>query len=309
MRVNIMGSDQRIVRCARVSFGKDQEVDKERDIKLIKYLLQHKHASPFEHIVIAIEGDKELWLEILGKVENPAVQIYYSKGFIWLNLRNFINAWESLPSYLEEGIKEALPATLSLLKGTDPEDYSMDKAYLKEKVETSSGWIGLVDSLELGTEMDYYTFVVECPLFIARQWHRHRFGSYNEISRRYVDYEPDFYIPPYLRKQAKSNKQASIEEPVEEPWNSLFLKKVGWYVQDLKDLYRSMVEHGVAKELARGILPQFMKTRFYWTVPRISLDNFLTLRTHQGAQKEIREFALAIEGLVGYKGSDKKLRL
>ena len=84
MRVNIMGSDQRIVRCARVSFGKDQEVDKERDIKLIKYLLQHKHASPFEHIIIAIEGDKKLWLEILGKVENPAVQIYYSMVLLWV---------------------------------------------------------------------------------------------------------------------------------------------------------------------------------------------------------------------------------
>lgn len=309
MKIHIMGSDQRIVRCARVSFAKDQEVDKDRDIKLIRYLLEHRHASPFEHVIIAIEGDKALWLEIISKLYSPAIQIYYSEGFIWFNLRNYINAIELFPLELEEKLKEYLPATMSIIKGEDPRSYSMDLTYLKERVDTSSGWIGLVDSLELDTSMDYYTFVVECPLFVARQWHRHRFGSYNEVSRRYVNYEPDFYIPAYLRKQAKSNKQASIDEPIKEPWNSLFIKKINWYIQDLKELYKSMIEHEAAKELARGILPQFMKTRFYWTVPRISLDNFISLRVHEGAQKEIREFALAIEGLVGYKGTDKKLRL
>ncbi|MDW8097814.1 MAG: FAD-dependent thymidylate synthase, partial [Aquificaceae bacterium] len=249
------------------------------------------------------------WIEILRTLPSPAVQVYYAEGYLWLSLRNYINARELLPPELERALRRQLPATAALLLSEEPEDYSTDHSYVKEKLETSSGWLGLVDSLELGTQMDYYTFVVECPLFVARQWHRHRFGSFNEVSRRYVDYEPDFYLPPYLRKQAQSNKQASLEEPVQEPWNSLFLKKIGWYMQDLRELYRAMTEKGVAKELARGVLPQFMKTRFYWTVPRISLDNFISLRRHEGAQKEIREFALALEELVGYRGSDKKLRL
>ncbi len=309
MKVHIMGSDQRIVRCARVSFGRDQEVNVERDIKLIRYLLKHKHASPFEHVIIAVEADKSLWLDLLSRIENPAVQLYYSGGFIWFNLRSFINAYPHVPEGLEEYLQKALPATVAIWKGEEVKDYSKDDAYLKERIETSSGWVGLVDSLELGTDMDYYTFVIECPLFVARQWHRHRFGSYNEISRRYVDYEPDFYVPRYLRKQAESNKQASIDEPIEEPWNSLFLKKIKWYIEDLKSLYRAMVEKKVAKEIARGILPQFMKTRFYWTVPRIALDNFIALRTHPHAQQEIRELALAIKELVGYKERDKKLRL
>jgi len=218
------------------------------------------------------------------------VQVYYSKGYIWLNLRNYINAIELFPSEVKESLEEKLPATTAIIFGQEPQNYSTDYAYVKDKIETSSGWLGLVDSLELGTDMDYYTFVVECPLFVARQWHRHRFGSYNEVSRRYVSYEPDFYIPRYLRKQAKSNKQASLEEAVEELW-------------------KAMTEKEVAKELARGILPQFMKTRFYWTVPRIALDNFITLRTHEGAQKEIREFAEVIKDLVGYRETDKKLRL
>lgn len=309
MKIFVMGSDQRIVRCARVSFGKDEQLDIERDVKLIRYLLEHKHASPFEHVIIALESDKDLWLSILKGLPSPAVQIYYSGGYIWLNLRNYINARDLFSENLEKTLSEHLPATMAVVKNEKPRDYSKDEAYLKERVETNAGWLGLVDSLELGTDMDYYTFVVECPLFVARQWHRHRFGSYNEISRRYVSYEPSFYIPPYLRKQALSNKQASLEEPVEEPWNSMFLKKIGWYIQDLKELYKNMTEKEVAKELARGILPQFMNTRFYWTVPRVSLDNFIALRTHEGAQREIREFATAIRNLVGYRGCDKKLRL
>jgi len=67
-----------------------------------------------------------------------------------------------------------------------------------------------------------------------------------------------------------------------------------------------MISHNVAKEIARGVLPQFMITRYYWTVPRISLDNFISLRTHEGAQKEIRELAEAIVDMVGYRGTDRK---
>lgn len=309
MSIFLLGSDQRVVRCARVSFAKDEEVDRERDIKLIKFLFENRHASPFEHVILAFESDKEFWFSLLRKVKNPTFQAYWDGKFLWLNLRNIINAWEHMPEEVLSVIEEKLPAVYSVVVGKEPKGYSTDGAYVKELVETSSGFVGLVDKLELDSPMDYYTFVVECPLFVARQWHRHRFGSYNEVSRRYVSYEPGFYIPEYLRKQSKGNKQASEDVPLEEPWNSLFLKKIKWYVEDLKSLYANMVEKGTAKELARGILPQFMKTRFYWTVPRISLDNFITLRTHPHAQKEIRELALAIKDMVGYRGWDRTMRL
>ncbi len=317
MEVHVMGSDQRIVRCARVSFGKDEKVDPERDKRLIRFLFRHRHASPFEHNIIAFEGTKENWLSVLGRLESPAVQIYYSGGFIWMNLRNAINSIEHLPEGIFEEVKRFFPATWSIVESggniSDEElsrlPYTTDRVFLQEKVETSSGWVGLVDKLELGTDMDYYTFIVECPLFVARQWHRHRFGSYNEISRRYTTYDIKFYVPEVLRKQAKSNKQASIDEPVEEPFHTEFLKEIKRLIDESHTLYERMTEKEVAKELARGILPQFMKTRYYWTVPRIALDNFITLRTHEGAQKEIREFAEAIREMVGYKGTDKKNRL
>ncbi|MDQ7038233.1 MAG: FAD-dependent thymidylate synthase [Aquificota bacterium] len=312
-----MGSDQRSVRCARVSFGKDDKVDPERDKKLLRFLFRHRHASPFEHNIIAFEIDREGWLRILSRLNNPTVQIYYSGGYAWINLRNVVNSMEHLPEEVLSQIERSFPATWAIVRsGGEIEDdelsqlpYTTDRVFLEMKAETESGWVGLVDSLELGTDMDYYTFIVECPLFVARQWMRHRFGSYNEISRRYTSYDIKFYIPNYLRKQASKNKQASVDEPVEDPYQTEFLEEIKESVERSLSLYSRMIEREVAKELARGVLPQFMKTRFYWTVPRIALDNFLTLRTHEGAQKEIRELAEAIRDMVGYRGTDRKNRL
>ena len=312
-----MGSDQRSVRCARVSFGRDDRVDPSRDKKLLRFLFRHRHASPFEHSVIAFQVSKEEWLEIVGRVGNPTVQIYYSGSYAWVNLRNAINCLELLPEEVITQIKRSFPATWRIVETegsiTDEDleklPYTTDRVFLQEKVETSAGWVGIVDKLELGTEMDYYTFIVECPLFVARQWHRHRFGSYNEISRRYTSYDIKFYIPEVLRKQARSNKQASVDEPVGEPLQSEFLGEIRRLVGEALTLYNRMIESEVAKEIARGVLPQFMKTRFYWTVPRISLDNFITLRTHEGAQKEIRDLAEAIKEMVGYRGTDRRNRL
>lgn len=314
MKVHIMGSDQRIVRCARVSFGKDEKVEPERDKKLIRFLFRHRHASPFEHNVIAFEGDKATWLEILSMLESPSVQVYYSGGFVWLNLRNAINSINILPEEIFRKVKEHFPTTWTIVerKGEVSDEelssipYTTDSVFMKERIETSSGWIGLVDKLELGTDMDYYTFIIECPLFVARQWHRHRFGSFNEISRRYTAYDVKFYVPEFLRKQAKTNRQASVDEPIEEPHNTRFLGEIKRLIEESYTLYQEMASKEVAKELARGILPQFMKTRYYWTVPRVSLDNFISLRTHEGAQKEIREFAVAIREMVGYRGTDRK---
>jgi len=308
-----MGSDQRVVRCARVSFARDEKTDELRDKRLIRYLFSHKHASPFEHNVIAYRADKDEWLSLISQIDNPSVQVYYSGGYIFLNLRNAVNVWEKLPDEVRKKLKERFPTTHLIVERrgrvSDEElfgvPYTRDASFVKEKLETSSGWVGLVDKLELGTDMDYYTFVVECPLFVARQWMRHRFGSYNEVSKRYVGTEfLEFYIPPYIRKQAKTNKQASVDEPITN--SKELLSRVKELISNAVELYEEIINSGGAKELARGVLPQFMKTRFYWTVPRISLDNFITLRTHEGAQKEIREFALRIKEMVGYRGTDKK---
>ncbi|MBN2450328.1 MAG: FAD-dependent thymidylate synthase, partial [Lentisphaeria bacterium] len=104
--VDSMGSEVTIVNAARVSFGKSRDAMDERDVKLLRYLLENAHTSPFEHVA--------------------------------------------------------------------------------------------------------FTFLVHCPLFVRAQWQRHRTWSYNEISRRYTDVDLTCYVPPEVREQAESNRQASV---------------------------------------------------------------------------------------------------
>lgn len=299
-----MGSDQRIVKAARVSFAKDLSsvIDVERDKKLIKYLLDNKHASPFEHVIFAFKANKKEYINLISKISYPVVNIYYDQGYIWLNARILINFIDQLPYKLVEYAQQIIPTTMSfVLNKSNVNNYTTDKDQNDQIITTSSGWIKLLDKLELGTCLDHYTFIVECPLFVARQWFRHRFGSFNEVSRRYTDVDLDFYIPEKLRLQSKNNKQASDDNYLDNEQNTLLVSLLQTSVKTMKVTYNLLRELDVAKEIARGILPQFMKTRFYWTVPRISVDNFIKLRKHKHAQFEIREFAEAIEQIIGYK--------
>jgi len=311
LNVTLMGSDQRVVRAARVSFNKDIFTDIDRDRKLIEYLLKHRHASPFEHNVIAFKATREAFFNLLEQIDNPAVPIYYDSGYIFMTLRSAFNAWNFLPEEVKEQIRETYPTSVNIFEGKGKEGpYTIDNHfYLIEPISTSSGAIALVDKLELGTRMDYYTFLVECPIFLARQWMRHRFGSYNEVSRRYTSVGINFYVPQKLRRQDKKNKQASKEDNWLEDKERVLLSKISVHSSNSYNLYKELIDMDVAREMARMVLPQNLLTRFYWTVPRVALDNFITLRTHEGAQKEIREFAEVIKEMVGYKGSDRSLVL
>jgi thymidylate synthase (FAD) len=141
-------------------------------------------------------------------------------------------------------------------------------------------------------EHSVFKFHIKCPIFVARQWFRHRIGSFNEISLRYVEYKDEFYIPEFFRKQAKDNKQASIEEAVE---NSENLKnEILELYEIIKKFYNKLLSEGVARELARIILPLSTYTQFYWTVNARSLMNFLSLRADINAQYEIRMYARKI---------------
>lgn len=147
-------------------------------------------------------------------------------------------------------------------------------------------------------EHSYFTFRVKAPLFVVREWQRHRIGSFNEMSGRYVEFEPEFYVPSLWRVPADTNKQGS-KDPSDKLWS--------WHNQNFETYedaltnsysqYRLLIESGVAKEMARMILPLSLYTEFYWTVNARSLMNFLNLRTGQDAQLEIREYGLALESV------------
>ena len=188
------GSDKMIVNAARVSFGGDSDAPlSARDGKLLRYLLEHHHGSPFEHNLI--------------------------------------------------------------------------------------------------------TFKVVCPIFVDRQLVRHRVGvSKNEISGRYVEMQERVYSPRSFRRQAASNRQASVEDDgtldqdlAARTWQG------AW--QASYAAYQELLAQGVTREQARGVLPQAMYTESYYTFNVRSLLHFLSLRDHEGAQYETRLYARAMGSL------------
>ena len=141
-----------------------------------------------------------------------------------------------------------------------------------------------------------FTFSIHCPLFIRGQWHRHRTWSYNEISRRYTEIDMEFYTPEHLRRQAETNRQASVEDANFD--DAALREMIRKQNTDSLKLYNDLLEAGVCREQARGVLPQNMMVTFWGTVDLNSLLHFLELRDSEHAQWEIREYAKAIKKLI-----------
>ncbi len=154
-------------------------------------------------------------------------------------------------------------------------------------------------------------FHCKVPEFVARQWYKHVVGisysesptadhAWNEISLRYVDASDfDYYTPSPFRKQSEDNKQASMDAPVDDSEGNLH-RRYEEHSQAALELYRTLVERGVAKEQARGVLPLNIYTEFYWTVSLQAIVNFIHLRKHPGSQFEIRQYANAVEQLTKF---------
>ena len=153
-------------------------------------------------------------------------------------------------------------------------------------------------------EHNVITFRFKVPLFIRSQHHRHRTWSYNEISRRYTDVDMEFYEPESFRTQHKSNRQASNDELINPDMNEFrdrplpvaphFASEAVKYhnIKSL-ELFNRLLERGVCREQARGVLPQNLYTEYYGTVNLSNLMKFIELRIHKGAQWEIQQVALA----------------
>lgn len=180
------GSDVDVVNAARVSYGKFTTTLSERDEKLIGFLMQHHHTSPFEH--------------------------------------------------------------------------------------------------------NQLSFRVKAPIYVMRQWIRHRMNSYNEISYRYVKAPLEFYIPTHWRYQDTVNRQGSVGQFDDETLREKYMQSIAIS----KETYEHLLEKGVAREIARGLLPVCTYTEFIFTCNLHSLMNFLKLRLEPGAQWEIRVFAQAL---------------
>lgn len=184
--VRVSGSDLDIANAARVSYGRLSHEVSERDKKLINFLMEHEHTSPFEH--------------------------------------------------------------------------------------------------------NQFSFRIKAPIFVARQWMRHRMNSYNEISYRYVTVNTEFYVPETFRMQDNVNKQSSHGEFE----NQELLEAYKNSLNQAYETYTKLLEAGVCREQARALLPVATYTEFIFTCNLHSLMHFLRLRLGSGAQKEIRSYAQSL---------------
>lgn len=143
-------------------------------------------------------------------------------------------------------------------------------------------------------EYQHATFLIEVPLFIRSQIHRHRTFSYNEISRRYTSEDLAFWIPDKWRGQATNNKQASTDDEIE--YSGFYIPGATEFsykeMMELSlEMYYEMVQQGVAREQARAVLPQSLLTRFYMGGTLRNWAHFIELRRDPHAQLEVQVVA------------------
>ena len=139
-------------------------------------------------------------------------------------------------------------------------------------------------------------FHLKAPIFVLRQWMKHQVGcAWNEISGRYVVFEPDFYVPANWREQHESNKQGSKGSIADQA------EATALYEATLKQqftAYNELLAQGVCKEQARMVLPVATYSECYWTCSLQAIMHFLSLRLDAHSQWEIRQYAAAVYALV-----------
>ena len=145
-------------------------------------------------------------------------------------------------------------------------------------------------------EHNAFRFHVRCPIFVAREWFRHRIGSFNEFSMRYAKATDDFYVPDADDVRSQVGKPGAYSfEPVDPELAETTREELQAVYDTAYATYTRLVDQGVARELARSVLPVGAYTEFYWTVNARALMNFVSLRAAETAQREIRRYAEACE--------------
>lgn len=143
-------------------------------------------------------------------------------------------------------------------------------------------------------------FRLKMPIFVAREWFRHTVGfARNEVSRRYVDDEPECWVPTTLRARDANKKQGSKDEAI--PENDRIVKEIQNFTDGAVSFYNFLLGQGVAPEVARGVLPQSMYTEFIETASLSAYARLCSLRLDPQAQKEIREYATAVSEMMAAK--------
>jgi len=143
------------------------------------------------------------------------------------------------------------------------------------------------------------TFEVKAPIFVFRQWHRHRTWSFNELSARYRPLPEEFYLPypAMIGKQSTSSKQARVVGETN-PKRAAEVEMLRQSCATAFETYRALLDAGWPRELARSVLPVNTYSHMFATVDLLNLFRFIGLRDHEHAQVEIREYAKAMKEMV-----------
>ena len=168
----------------------------------------------------------------------------------------------------------------------------------EEMDEADEGLIRFLMRDRHGTPFEHnsFRFHIRAPLFVAREWLRHRVGSFNEFSMRYARATDEFYIPEADDVRTQVGKPGAYSfEPVSDELAETAREELRAVYEPAYAAYERLVEQGVARELARSAIPVGAYTEFYWTMNARSLMNFVSLRAADTAQREIRRYADACE--------------
>lgn len=173
-------------------------------------------------------------------------------------------------------------------------------AQVKEIDESSIGLINYLMKNKHATPFEHviFKFRIKAPIFVTREWMRHRWSSFNEMSMRYhVPPVIDYYIPSSkdIRKQVGKPGSYTFEEIDDPELKSLVIRRMQELIGYADLVYRDFLDLGIAKEVARCVLPVSQYTEFIWTVNARSLINFISLRNEGNAQYEIQQYAEVIE--------------
>lgn len=139
-----------------------------------------------------------------------------------------------------------------------------------------------------------FTFEIKAPIFVFRQWHRHRTWSYNEVSARYTELPSEFYVPRDIGVQSTTNKQGRAPDQRGDIDNAIIQGVIRDSAEASFAVYRRLLAQDVPRELARSVLPVNTYSHMFATVNLLNLFKFLTLRRDAHAQYEIRVYADAL---------------
>lgn len=147
-------------------------------------------------------------------------------------------------------------------------------------------------------EMNKVVFNIKMPIFVMRQFVRHRMQNLNEVSARYTELPNEFYVPNIYRLQDLKSKQSSfIGADMSAEWNYTQKELVGSLCDEAYNTYKALIANGVAREMARIVLPVGIYTEIYCCWDMKNLLHFFTLRDDSHAQAEIQEFSRAMKAI------------